>query len=97
MKQLLIILFLLIGLLTFAQTDTTYLRGDFFITDWIHKNKLNIVINKWQIIEPVKIKGNLYMIPNEVYLENKKLVESRIDLNKCVIRKVKKNELIESE
>lgn len=35
------------------------------------------------------------MIPYGVYLENKALVESKINLDKCVIRKVRKDELIE--
>ena len=94
MKNTLIILFLCIASIGFAQTDMTYLKGNYFITSSLYKNKLNIVISKWQEIAPVALKDNLWMIPNTVYLENKELVESRIDLYKCVIRKVKKSELI---
>lgn len=94
MKKLLFILFVFVSIPCFSQADTTYLKGQFFLTNWLHKNKLKITINRWQIIDPVRIKGLLYMIPNQVYIENKALVESRINLNRCVIRRVKKSELI---
>lgn len=96
MKKLLFILLIFVSVTCFSQTDTTYIKGDYFLTNLFYKNKLKITISKWQEIDPIKIKGLLYMIPYEVYVENKVLVESRINLDKCVIRRVRKDELIES-
>ena len=95
MKATILILFIFISASCFSQTDTIYLKGKFFLTNWLYKNKLKITISRWQEIYPIKIKGLLYMIPYEVYMENKALVKSRINLNRCVIRKVRKDELIE--
>lgn len=98
MKKLFLILFIFVSTICYSQTekaDTAYLPGKFFITNWVHQKKLHITINKWQEIKPIKIKGLLYIIPYGVYLENKTLVESKIDLNKCAIRRVRKDELIE--
>ena len=97
MNQLLIILSLFVGSFASAQTDTIYLENEYFITDWTHKDQLKIRINRRQEIEPIEIKDRLYIIPYRVYLENKELVESKIDLYKCVIRNVKRNELLEYE
>ena len=74
--------------------DTIYVQGEYFLTNWLHKDKLDIRINQNEVIEPIEIKGQLYMISYQEYIENKALVESRIDLNKCVIRRVLKNELL---
>ncbi len=97
MNQLLIILFLFVGSFAFGQTDTIYLENEYFITDWRYKDQLKIRINRRQEIEPIEIKDRLYIIPYRVYLENKELVESKIDLYKCIIRNVKRNELLEYE
>lgn len=71
--------------------------GKFFITDYNHRQDLQIKINEWMYIRPVKIKDNLWAIPYDVYVKYKSEVDNNIDLYKCVIRRVKKNELIESE
>lgn len=71
--------------------------GKFFITDYDHREDLQIKINDWMYISPVRIKDNLWAIPYDLYVKYKNEIDSSIDLYNCVIRKVKKNELIESE
>ena len=71
--------------------------GKFFITDFDNRNDLNIKINDWMYISPVRIKDNLWAIPYDLYLKYKLAIDNNIDLYKCVIRKVKKSELIKSE
>ena len=68
--------------------------GKFFITDYAHRKDLTIQINDWMYISPVRIKDNLWAIPYDVYVKYKTEVDNNIDLYKCVIRKVKRNELI---
>lgn len=71
--------------------------GKFFITDYETRKDLTIQINEWMYIKPVRIKNNLWAIPYGVYLKYKTEIDNNIDLYKCVIRKVKRNELIKSE
>ena len=71
--------------------------GKFFITDFDHRNDLNMKISDWMYIKPVRIKDNLWAIPYDVYVKYKTEVDNNIDLFKCVIRNVKKNELIQPE
>ena len=71
--------------------------GKFFITDYDHRNDLDMKVSDWMYIKSVRIKGNLWTIPYDVYLKYKTEVDNNIDLFKCVIRNVKKNELIEVE
>lgn len=78
--------------LDWQYSDNEYLSGKYLITNSVYGYKLEV-----SNIIAVEIKGLLSMIPYEIYLDNKKLIESRIDLYKCVIRRVRKNELIEAE
>ena len=71
--------------------------GEFFITDYAHRNDLTMKVSDWMYVKPVRIKDNLWAIPYDVYLKYKSQIDNNIDLYKCVIRKVKKSELIKSE
>lgn len=71
--------------------------GKFFITDFDNRNDLDMKVSDWMYIKPVRIKDNLWAIPYDVYVKYKTEVDNNIDLYKCVIRNVKKNELIEYE
>ena len=71
--------------------------GEFFITDYAHRNDLTMKVSDWMYVKPVRIKDNLWAIPYDVYVKYKTEVDNNIDLFKCVIRNVKKNELIEVE
>ena len=71
--------------------------GKFFITDFDHRKYLTIQISDWMYINPVRIKDNLWAIPYDLYVKYKLTIDNNIDLYKCVIRNVKRNELLEYE
>ena len=97
MKILLAISILFITSVGVAQTNNIYIEGKYFITSKPYKDRLKFTINRYTEINPIEIKGDLWIISYDDYINNKKLIESRIDLYKCIIRKVKKSELIKSE
>ena len=97
MRILFTILFVFVSGFVFSQVETSYLPQKYFITSLLYKDDLNIKISEYEILDPVEIKGNLYMIPYSAYLKYKTEVDNNIDLYKCVIRKVMRNELIKPE
>lgn len=68
--------------------------GNFFITDYRYKEDLTIKVSDWMYIQPIEIKERLWMIPYDLYIKYESLIDNKIDLYKCVIREVSKNEFI---
>ena len=72
--------------------DKDISTGKYFVTDYRYKDQLIIKINEWITIRPIEIKGNLWIIPYDLYVKYKSIIDNNIDLYKCVIRDVNESE-----